>query len=107
MKIRRNRLPAVIALCVALLACGSYLLYRAVHVPKVHVAHVAKTWLDTTSGHKHVAVKHVAHKSSKHLAQHHKRHHKQLAHRKHKHKAQLASHSSSSSVQSANYKQSE
>jgi hypothetical protein len=99
MKIRRSRLPLVVALLSVLLACGGYMIYRSVTVP--HVSHVAKRWLDNTSGH-HVV--HKAHKRSKHhLAHHHKKRHGKLAHRHKKHHGKLAHHKKKKHVQTASY----
>ena len=100
MKFRKSRLPVVVALAAVLLGFAAYGIYRAVSLPRVHVTHVAKNWLDNTSGHHHRAVHHP----SRHVAHHHRRHHSHLAHhhRKH-HKARLAHHRKKRHYQTASY----
>ena len=95
-KFKRSRLPVVVAIAVVLLGFAVYGIYRSIHLPKVHVTHVAKNWLDNTSGHHSRPIVHHAHRRHGHrLAHHHrKHHHHRLAHHKghHRHHARLAHH---------------
>lgn len=99
MKIRKSRLPVVVALAVVLLGFAGYGIYRSITLPRVHVTHVAKNWLDNTSGHHH-AVRHRSH----HVAHHGRRHHHtRLAHHRKKHHARLAHHRKKHHYQTASY----
>ena len=105
-KLKHSRLPVVIAVVALLFAFAAYGIYRSITLPKVHVSHVAKNWLDNTSGHHSHPVVHHAHRRSGHrLAHHHRHHHHHLAHhhRKHHH-ARLAHHKKKHRhVQTASY----
>ncbi len=106
-KIRRSRLPLVVALVVVAFGFAGYYTYRSVSVPKVHVTKYLdyKKWLNTTSGkakpsqhqvasHKHgTKVRHASlrrHHSGK-VAHHGKKHgHAKLASGPKSHKSHLA-----------------
>jgi hypothetical protein len=93
MKIRRSRLPILVALLALLVCCGGYALYRSIHMPKMHVTHVAQHWMEGASGRRHRAHHGAHHHRHKHSRfAHHRRHkHSRLAHhRRHRH-AQTAS----------------
>lgn len=52
LKVRRSRLPLVIALLVVAMGFGGYYMFKSVTLPQVNVTKVIdyKSWLDTTSG---------------------------------------------------------
>ncbi len=49
-KIRRSRLPFVIALLVVALGFGGYYMFRSVTLPQLQMTKVGKEWLSTTAG---------------------------------------------------------